>query len=171
MEVEEDESASSDIVVRDKNGDVELDEPPVLVVDDPDEIALDMRQENESACFAILSLPTNPPPRLCLFYFVYFIAGMVLLAATEFGLVRTDEADLHGIVLQESGRGLLMLSNTIRSTRIVFRLNQRVSMPQRARTTPCVHLLTSKNIIRIAGGCQGKSQGQGRGLGRGQLDV
>ncbi|KAI3396165.1 hypothetical protein diail_368 [Diaporthe ilicicola] len=47
MEVEEDESASSDIVVRDKNGDVELDEPPTLVVDDPDEIALDMRQENE----------------------------------------------------------------------------------------------------------------------------
>lgn len=51
MEVEEDESASSsDIVVRDKNGDVELDEPPELVIDDPDEIALDMRQENESAC-------------------------------------------------------------------------------------------------------------------------
>lgn len=50
MEVEEDESASSDIVVRDKNGDVELDEPPALVVDDPDEIVLDMRQENESAC-------------------------------------------------------------------------------------------------------------------------
>ncbi|KAK2602562.1 hypothetical protein N8I77_009080 [Diaporthe amygdali] len=47
MEVEEDESASSDIVVRDKNGEVELDEPPTLVVDDPDEIALDMRQENE----------------------------------------------------------------------------------------------------------------------------
>lgn len=48
MEVEEDESASSDIVVRDKNGEVELYEPPPLVVDDPDEIALDMRQENES---------------------------------------------------------------------------------------------------------------------------
>ncbi|ROW08804.1 hypothetical protein VMCG_02701 [Cytospora schulzeri] len=47
MEVDEDESASSDIVVRDKNGDVELDEPPALVVDDPDEIVLDMRQENE----------------------------------------------------------------------------------------------------------------------------
>lgn len=46
--MEEDESASSDIVVRDKNGEVELDEPPTLVVDDPDEIALDMRQENES---------------------------------------------------------------------------------------------------------------------------
>lgn len=37
-----------DIVVRDKNGEVELDEPPNLVVDDPDEIVLDMRQENES---------------------------------------------------------------------------------------------------------------------------
>ncbi|POS70769.1 hypothetical protein DHEL01_v210836 [Diaporthe helianthi] len=47
MEVEEDESASSDIVVRDQNGEVELYEPPPLVVDDPDEIALDMRQENE----------------------------------------------------------------------------------------------------------------------------
>lgn len=47
MEVEEDESASSDIVVRDKNGDVELDEPPALVAFDPDEIVLDMRQENE----------------------------------------------------------------------------------------------------------------------------
>ncbi|KAL1881785.1 hypothetical protein Daus18300_000838 [Diaporthe australafricana] len=54
MEVEEDESASSDIVVRDKNGDVELDEPPTLVVDDPDEIALDMRQENESELAALL---------------------------------------------------------------------------------------------------------------------
>lgn len=54
MEVEEDESASSDIVVRDKNGEVELDEPPTLVVDDPDEIALDMRQENESELDAIL---------------------------------------------------------------------------------------------------------------------
>lgn len=54
MEVEEDESASSDIVVRDKNGEVELDEPPTLVVDDPDEIALDMRQENESKLAAIM---------------------------------------------------------------------------------------------------------------------
>lgn len=54
MEVEEDESASSDIVVRDKNGEVELDEPPTLVVDDPDEIALDMRQENESELSALI---------------------------------------------------------------------------------------------------------------------
>lgn len=54
MEVEEDESASSDIVVRDKNGEVELDEPPTLVVDDPDEIALDMRQENESEPAAMM---------------------------------------------------------------------------------------------------------------------
>lgn len=54
MEVEEDESASSDIVVRDKNGEVELDEPPTLVVDDPDEIALDMRQENESELAAMM---------------------------------------------------------------------------------------------------------------------
>ncbi|KUI63891.1 hypothetical protein VM1G_10640 [Cytospora mali] len=48
VEVDEDGSAaSSDIVVRDMNGNVELDEPPALVVDDPDEIALDLRQENE----------------------------------------------------------------------------------------------------------------------------
>ncbi|KUI57914.1 hypothetical protein VP1G_05271 [Cytospora mali] len=48
MEVDDDGSAaSSDIVVRDRDGNVELDEPPALVVDDPDEIALDMRQENE----------------------------------------------------------------------------------------------------------------------------
>lgn len=56
MEVEEDESASSDIVVRDKNGEVELDEPPTLVVDDPDEIALDMRQENESELRAMMMM-------------------------------------------------------------------------------------------------------------------
>lgn len=36
------------IVVRDLNGDFELEEPPSLVVDDPEEIVLDMRQENES---------------------------------------------------------------------------------------------------------------------------
>lgn len=54
MEVEEDDSASSDIVVRDKNGEVELYEPPPLVVDDPDEIALDMRQENESELPAVM---------------------------------------------------------------------------------------------------------------------
>ncbi|ROV92914.1 hypothetical protein VSDG_06412 [Cytospora chrysosperma] len=53
MEVEEDESASSDIVVRDKNGDVELDEPPALVAFDPDEIVLDMRQENEKLLEAV----------------------------------------------------------------------------------------------------------------------
>ncbi|KAK7735613.1 hypothetical protein SLS53_007353 [Cytospora paraplurivora] len=46
MDVDDDDG-SADIVVRDKNGDVELDEPPALVVDDPEEIALDMRQENE----------------------------------------------------------------------------------------------------------------------------
>lgn len=52
MEIDDDGSA--DIVVRDKNGDVELDEPPALVVDDPEEIALDMRQENESASASLL---------------------------------------------------------------------------------------------------------------------
>lgn len=43
------EDGDGGIVVRDIHGEVELDEPPSLVVDDPDEIVLDMRQENESA--------------------------------------------------------------------------------------------------------------------------
>ncbi|KAK3325422.1 hypothetical protein B0H66DRAFT_548275 [Apodospora peruviana] len=38
---------SSDIVIRDKNGDIDLLDPPTPPVDDPDEIALDTRQENE----------------------------------------------------------------------------------------------------------------------------
>ncbi|KAL8392841.1 hypothetical protein RB595_002865 [Gaeumannomyces hyphopodioides] len=38
---------SSDIVVRDKNGEVELDDPPTPPIDDPDEIALDPRQQSE----------------------------------------------------------------------------------------------------------------------------
>lgn len=41
---------SSDIVVRDKNGEVELDDPPTPPIDDPDEIALDPRQQSESEC-------------------------------------------------------------------------------------------------------------------------
>jgi len=40
--------SSSEIVVRDKNGDVKLGDPPTPPMDDPDEIALDARQENES---------------------------------------------------------------------------------------------------------------------------
>ena len=42
------QSESSDIVVRDKNGEIELEDPPTPPIDDPDEIALDARQENES---------------------------------------------------------------------------------------------------------------------------
>ncbi|KLU88332.1 hypothetical protein MAPG_07319 [Magnaporthiopsis poae ATCC 64411] len=38
---------SADIVVRDKNGEVELDDPPTPPIDDPDEIALDPRQQSE----------------------------------------------------------------------------------------------------------------------------
>ncbi len=44
----EEESSSSEIVVRDKNGDVELGDPPTPPMDDPDEVALDVRHENES---------------------------------------------------------------------------------------------------------------------------
>ncbi|KAJ4423533.1 hypothetical protein N0V82_001858 [Gnomoniopsis sp. IMI 355080] len=44
---EEDQDVDG-IVVRNLNGDFELEEPPSLVVDDPEEIVLDMRQENES---------------------------------------------------------------------------------------------------------------------------
>lgn len=47
--VEEDGDGDGGIVVRDIHGEPELDEPPNLVVDDPDEIVLDLRQENESA--------------------------------------------------------------------------------------------------------------------------
>lgn len=46
---EEDQDADG-IVVRNLNGEFELEEPPSLVVDDPEEIVLDMRQENESEC-------------------------------------------------------------------------------------------------------------------------
>lgn len=45
--VDEDDDDGS-IVVRGANGEVEVEEPPFLPVDDPDEIVLDMRQENES---------------------------------------------------------------------------------------------------------------------------
>jgi hypothetical protein len=38
---------STDIVVRDKNGEVELGDPPTPPIDDPDELVLDARQENE----------------------------------------------------------------------------------------------------------------------------
>ena len=44
----ESQPESSEIVVRDKNGDVELGDPPTPPMDDPDEVALDARQENES---------------------------------------------------------------------------------------------------------------------------
>ncbi|PSS02381.1 hypothetical protein BD289DRAFT_478768 [Coniella lustricola] len=43
--VEDDDDGS--IIVRNLRGEVELDEPPILAVEDPDEIVLDMRQENE----------------------------------------------------------------------------------------------------------------------------
>ena len=42
------QSESSEIVVRDKNGEVELGDPPPPPVDDPDEMAVDARHENES---------------------------------------------------------------------------------------------------------------------------
>lgn len=51
-----DDGGDEGIVVRDINGDVELDEPPSLVVDDPDEIVLDMRQENESEWLMLAGL-------------------------------------------------------------------------------------------------------------------
>lgn len=48
----EEEEGGNDggIVVRNANGEYEVEEPPSMVVDDPDEIVLDMRQENESKC-------------------------------------------------------------------------------------------------------------------------
>ncbi len=38
---------SSDIVIRDKNGEVELGDPPTPPVDDPDDIVLDASHQNE----------------------------------------------------------------------------------------------------------------------------
>lgn len=49
------------IVVRDGDGNVELEEPPHLVVDDPDEIVLDIRQENESMSFPFPSFSHGMP--------------------------------------------------------------------------------------------------------------
>ncbi|KAI6514954.1 hypothetical protein MCOR10_008384 [Pyricularia oryzae] len=43
----EDDAQGSDIVVRDQNGDVELDLPPTPPIDDMDEVVLDSRQQNE----------------------------------------------------------------------------------------------------------------------------
>ncbi|KAK0727901.1 hypothetical protein B0T26DRAFT_637144 [Lasiosphaeria miniovina] len=41
-------SSSADIVIRDRNGEIELGDPPTPPLDDPDEVvALDTRQENE----------------------------------------------------------------------------------------------------------------------------
>jgi hypothetical protein len=53
-------SDSSEIVIRDVNGEVELGDPPTPPVDDSDEIALDSRQENESQSFSV-----SPRPRVC----------------------------------------------------------------------------------------------------------
>lgn len=40
-------SASAEIVVRDKNGEIEVDDLPIPLIDDEDEMALDAQQENE----------------------------------------------------------------------------------------------------------------------------
>ncbi|KAK0636278.1 hypothetical protein B0T17DRAFT_74908 [Bombardia bombarda] len=40
-------SSSSDIVIRDQNGEIELGDPPTPLLDDPEGLALDTRQENE----------------------------------------------------------------------------------------------------------------------------
>jgi hypothetical protein len=41
------QSESSDIVIRDKNGEIDLGDPPTPPVDDPDEVPMDARQDNE----------------------------------------------------------------------------------------------------------------------------
>lgn len=43
----EDDADESDIVIRNQNGDVELDLPPTPPIDDLDEVVLDSRQQNE----------------------------------------------------------------------------------------------------------------------------
>jgi hypothetical protein len=47
-------SESSELVIRDANGEVELEDPPTPPADDGDEVALDSRQENESGWSALL---------------------------------------------------------------------------------------------------------------------
>lgn len=41
-------SESSEIVVRDQHGEIELGDPPTPILEDPDEVPIDERQENES---------------------------------------------------------------------------------------------------------------------------
>ena len=41
-------SDSSEIVVRDKQGEIELGDPPILMLEDEDEVPIDERQEHES---------------------------------------------------------------------------------------------------------------------------
>ena len=41
-------SDTSEIVVRDQHGEIELGDPPTPVLEDPDEVPLDDRQESES---------------------------------------------------------------------------------------------------------------------------
>lgn len=95
------------IVVRDLNGDFELEEPPSLVVEDPEEIVLDMRQENESELQSLL-----------------IFADLHIFGENNF----FREADIVYDILQRRGKDLLMLSSNIRASRIVFLLNLRVSL-------------------------------------------
>ena len=41
------QSESSDIVIRDKDGEVEMDDPPTPSIDEPDDVPLDARHDNE----------------------------------------------------------------------------------------------------------------------------
>lgn len=43
-------SDTSEIVVRDKHGEIELGDPPTPVLEDEDEVPIDDRQESESEC-------------------------------------------------------------------------------------------------------------------------
>lgn len=47
-DVDVDVLSDSEIVVRDKHGEIELGDPPVLMLEDEDEVPVDERHENES---------------------------------------------------------------------------------------------------------------------------
>lgn len=55
-------SDTSEIVVRDKNGEIELGDPPTPALEDEDDVPLDHRQESESASF--------------FFFFFFFFFGV-----------------------------------------------------------------------------------------------
>lgn len=55
-------SDTSEIVVRDQHGEIELGDPPTPILEDPEEVPVDDRQENESESLAVPSLRVSLTP-------------------------------------------------------------------------------------------------------------